>query len=63
MLVLIGDALLDLVELCSDPGIIDVAVRMKPPESCETLVGFAVVNEPTGTFWEEENESSWRICQ
>lgn len=56
MLVLDGDALLDLLEFGAHPGVLGVAVGVQAGERLETFLDAAVVDEPAGGLGEEEDE-------
>lgn len=51
-----GDALLDLLKLGANPGVIDVALGVQASESLETLIDVTLVDEPTGGLGEEEDQ-------
>jgi hypothetical protein len=57
-LVLKSKTLLDLIELCPDPGIVNIAVSVKLGKGLKTLLRASMVNQPTRRLGEEQNKSS-----
>ena len=53
-----GDALLDLIKFRSDPWVSDISVGVQSSKSLQTLVGAPMIDEPSGTLWEQEDQSS-----
>lgn len=51
-----GDALLNLLKLGANPGVVDVALGVQAGESLETLVDVTLVDEPSGGLGEEEDQ-------
>jgi hypothetical protein len=49
---------LDLIKLCPDPGIVNVAMSVKLGKGLKTLLRASVVNQPTRRLGEEQNKSS-----
>lgn len=47
VLVLIGNALLDLVEFCPDPRVLLIAVCMETSQICESFLGSVMIDQPT----------------
>lgn len=48
---------LDLIKLSAHPGIVNISMRVKFSECLKTLIGTAVVNQPTRRLGEEEDQS------
>ena len=57
MLVLIRNAILDLIEFGADPGIIFIPVGVQSGERFESLFWMSMIDEPTWRFGKEENET------